>query len=96
MVNKSIIPSSPSLLQLTFKLVTDLLLGLIRASHECFNLVFPKKVPLTIELVNLQLTPMSALHKSIIPTSPDLLSLTFKLVKLQSLLVGASHRCSNP
>ena len=45
-VNKSIIPS----LQLTFKLVTDLLLGLISASHKCFNRVFPKKVPVTVEL----------------------------------------------
>ena len=45
-VHKSIIPS----LQLTFKLVTDLLLGLISASHKCFNPVFPKKVPVTVEL----------------------------------------------
>ena len=96
MVNKSTIPSSPNLLQMMFKLATDLILVLISASHKCFNLVFSKKVPVTVELVNLELTLLSALHKCIIPSSPNLWSLTFKLVKLHSPLIGASHRCSNP
>ena len=83
-VNKSVIPSSPRSLQLTFKLFTDLQLVLISASHKCFNPVFPKKVPVTVKLVNLQLTLMSTLHKCINPSSPNLLSLMFKLVEQQS------------
>ena len=51
---------------------------------------------MAFELVNLQLTLMNTLHKCVIPLSPNLLSLTFKLVKLHSLLIGAPYRCSNP
>ena len=42
-VNKSISLSSLSLLQLTFRLVTDLLLGLISASHKSIILFFQRK-----------------------------------------------------
>ena len=44
---------------------------------------------------DVQLTLVCALHKYMIPLSPNPLKLMFKLVKWQSLLISASHRCFN-